>query len=110
MNDRRAVGGHVADNPTTHDGAADGADELRAFDGKVYRAQCQMVREMGGKLRGLGVPFFGTRGELIIYENSDAAMNAVEEGREGGRKMITEKELLEMQRRMLGILEDLCAS
>jgi hypothetical protein len=81
---------------------SDGAEELRAFDGKVYRAQCQMVGEMGGKLRGLGVPFFGTRRELIRYEDADAT----KEG-EGG---ITEKGLLEMQRRMLGILEDLCAA
>ncbi|KFY84594.1 hypothetical protein V500_09177 [Pseudogymnoascus sp. VKM F-4518 (FW-2643)] len=56
----RAVGGQVTEAP-----AFDGAEELRTFDGKVYRAQCQMVGEMGGKLQRLGVPFFGTRSELI---------------------------------------------
>lgn len=85
---------------------SDGAEELRAFDGKVYRAQCQMVGEMGGKLQRLGVPFFGTRSELIRYDGGvDGAADEKEEG--GG---ITESELLEMQRRMLGILEDLCAT
>ncbi|ELR03279.1 hypothetical protein VC83_07285 [Pseudogymnoascus destructans] len=88
----RAVGGQV-----TETRASDGAEELRAFDGKVYRAQCQMVGEMGGKLHRLGVPFFGTRPELIRYDG----------GVGGG---ITESELLGMQRRMLGILEDLCAT
>lgn len=85
---------------------SDGTEELRAFDGKVYRAQCQMVGEMGGKLQRLGIPFFGTRPELIRYDGGvDGA--ADDEGMGGG---ITESELLEMQRRMLGILEDLCAT
>ncbi|KFY54076.1 hypothetical protein V496_07328 [Pseudogymnoascus sp. VKM F-4515 (FW-2607)] len=97
----RAVGGQVTETPTS-----DGAEELRAFDGKVYRAQCQMVGEMGGKLHRLGVPFFGTRSELIRYDGGvDGAADEKDEG--GG---ITESELLEMQRRMLGILEDLCAT
>ncbi|KFY34403.1 hypothetical protein V495_08162 [Pseudogymnoascus sp. VKM F-4514 (FW-929)] len=60
----RAVGGQVTENPTP---PSDGAEELRTFDGKVYRAQCQMVVEMGGKLQRLGVPFFGTRPELIRH-------------------------------------------
>ncbi|KFX92980.1 hypothetical protein O988_07066 [Pseudogymnoascus sp. VKM F-3808] len=59
----RAVGGQVTENPTP---PSDGAEELRTFDGKVYRAQCQMVVEMGGKLQRLGVPFFGTRPEPSV--------------------------------------------
>ncbi|KFY27812.1 hypothetical protein V493_03290 [Pseudogymnoascus sp. VKM F-4281 (FW-2241)] len=100
----RAVGGQVTEAPPT----SDGTEELRAFDGKVYRAQCQMVGEMGGKLQRLGVPFFGTRAELIRYDGGvDGAADEEELGRGGG---ITETELLGMQRRMLGILEDLCAA
>lgn len=99
---RRAVGGQVTENPTP---PSDGAEELRTFDGKVYRAQCQMVVEMGGKLQRLGVPFFGTRPELIRYDGG--VDGAADEELGAG---ITETELLEMQRRMLGILEDLCAA
>lgn len=64
---------------------------------------------MGGKLQRLGVPFFGTRPELIRYDGGvDGAADERGDGGEG--RGITETELLEMQRRMLGILEDLCAS
>ncbi len=66
-----------------------------------------MVTEMGNKLRGLGVPFFGTKAELIRYE--DASVEGAEK-REEGEGGITEKRLLEMQRKILGILEDLCAT
>ncbi|OBT65730.1 hypothetical protein VE03_03322 [Pseudogymnoascus sp. 23342-1-I1] len=97
----RAVGGQVTETPMP-----DGVEELRVFDGKVYRAQCQMVGEMGGKLHRLGVPFFGTRPELIRYDGG--VDGAVDEDGQG--RGITETELLEMQRRMLGILEDLCAT
>jgi hypothetical protein len=67
-----------------------------------------MVVEMGGKLQRLGVPFFGTRPELIRYDGG--VDGAADDRAEGDGKGITESELLEMQRRMLGILEDLCAS
>ncbi|KFX86185.1 hypothetical protein V490_09184, partial [Pseudogymnoascus sp. VKM F-3557] len=100
----RAVGGQVTENPTP---PSDGAEELRTFDAKVYRAQCQMVVEMGGKLQRLGVPFFGTRPELIRYDGG--VDGAADDRAEGDGKGITESELLEMQRRMLGILEDLHA-
>ncbi|KFY06275.1 hypothetical protein V491_08739, partial [Pseudogymnoascus sp. VKM F-3775] len=100
----RAVGGQVSETPIS---PSDGAEELRTFDGKVYRAQCQMVGEMGAKLHRLGIPFFGTRPELIRY---DGGVDGAADEDEGGGKGITESELLEMQRRMLGILEDLCAS
>lgn len=66
-----------------------------------------MVSEMGGKLHRLGIPFFGTRPELIRY---DGGVDGAADEDEGQVRGITESELLEMQRRMLGILEDLCAS
>ncbi|KFY11268.1 hypothetical protein V492_04548 [Pseudogymnoascus sp. VKM F-4246] len=102
----RAVGGQVSDTPTP---TSDGVEELRTFDGKVYRAQCQMVGEMGGKLHRLGVPFFGTQPELIRYDGGVDGAADEKDDKDGGRG-ITETKLLEMQRRMLGILEDLCAS
>jgi hypothetical protein len=72
---------------------------------KVHRAQMQMVREMSTRLRGFGVPFFGTKGELV-----KPAKNEVDSG--SGRDesgMIDELELVKLQRKMLAFLEDLCS-
>lgn len=91
---RRAVGGIVVQN------LEDPAEELRTFDMKVYRAQVQMVKEMSAKLKGFGVPFFGTRSELV---RKKGGMSAEEDG-----KKIDETELVELQRRMIALLEDLC--
>jgi hypothetical protein len=66
------------------------------------------VREMTAKLRNLGVPFFGTKSELIRKNGFGSA---------GGSKspsekdiMIDEAELVKLQRKMLAILEDLCSN
>lgn len=93
----------------------DFAEELRVFDGKVYRAQTQMVKEICAKLKGLGVPFFGTRGELVRAKGERDGEGKEEDAGDGkgeGRgvvKKIDEEELVELQRRMIGILEDLCS-
>lgn len=97
--------------------------ELEVFDVKVYRAQHEMVKEMTGKLRALGVPFFGTRSGLVVlrsrpesregsaaegdgnYEKEEQKKE-FEKARERGR--IHEMELVELQRKMLSILQDLC--
>jgi hypothetical protein len=107
---RRAVGGAVAEKPAAEE---DFAEELRIFDGKVYRAQVQMVKEMSAKLKGYGVPFFGIRGELVRREG-EVKIGGVERGGKGvgvdgmDDKRVGEAELVELQRRMIGILEDLC--
>jgi hypothetical protein len=104
---RKAVGGAVAEKPVEEDFA----EELRVFDAKVYRAQVQMVKEMSAKLKGFGVPFFGTKAELVSRkgvvkgDGSDAAV--IGEGIDS--KKIDEAELVELQRRMIVILEDLCS-
>lgn len=86
----------------------DFAEELRVFDGKVYRAQTQMVKEMSAKLKGFGVPFFGTKQELVRAKGEGMGDgNGKGEG-DGESKRIDEGELVELQRRMIGILEDLC--
>ncbi len=113
-------------------------EELAAFDAKVYRAQQQMVKEMNGKLRALGVPFFGTRTDLVILksESREGSREVTPGGGDGGggkegsagpagggregkgkegslggggeKKRITETELVELQKKMLDILQDLC--
>lgn len=57
---------------------------------------------MNTKLRGLGVPFFGTKTELVRPANkkSDQPLD--------GKEMINEVDLVKLQRRMLEMLEDLC--
>lgn len=119
---RRAVGGAVSDSPAP---LPDMEVELNNFDAKVYRAQHQMVREMSVKLKGLGIPFFGTRNDLVVLNGASPTREEERQGKgthprltggghdgggnvDGGKKRITEKELVELQRRMLGILEDLC--
>jgi hypothetical protein len=130
----RAVGGSATGGSSAAAGAKKGdealkpptaEEELKAFDMKVYMAQHQMVKEMQAKLKSLGVPFFGTRMEFIELkgkkgstegsaDGTAAAESAVAGGigkddkDDGGKKKITELELVELQRRMLSMLEDLC--
>lgn len=76
--------------------------ELQTFDLKVYKAQMQMVREMNAKLRSLGVPFFGTRSDLVRPASKKLDLT------KDGDEMIDEADLVKLQRRMLEMLEDLC--
>lgn len=83
------------------------AKELEIFDTKVYKAQMQMVREMTTKLRNLGVPFFGTRSDLVRPIGKGGIAGGGDGGK-GGDGMIDEVELVKLQRKMIAILEDLC--
>lgn len=69
----------------------------------------QMVREMSARLRGFGVPFFGTKGELVRPRGKENVCGA--DGPQGKEEsgMIDELELVKLQRKMLTILEDLCS-
>lgn len=95
--------------------------QLEVYDAKVYRAQHQMVKEFTVKLRNMGVPFFGTRMELVVIPpksgtatpegdagQKNGEMKQVGDGKVEGK--VTEKELVELQRKMLEILEGLCGS
>lgn len=79
---------------------------------KVYRAQLQMVKEMSAKLKNLGIPFFGTRTELVRVPAKEgklvAAKGAVVIGDADDGGKIEEKDLVALQKKMLAILEDLC--
>ena len=56
------------------------------------------------ELKGLGIPFFGTSKSCLIEASSQA------KGTEGEKlaKKLDEKELKELQKRMLVLLEELC--
>ncbi|KAB8302059.1 hypothetical protein EYC80_005510 [Monilinia laxa] len=104
----KAVGGATSSG-ASNTSPEELARELETFDMKVYKAQTQMVREMNGKLRNLGVPFFGTKSELVrVSGRSDTANGRGANPTEGGKSVIDEEDLVELQRKMLNILEDLC--
>lgn len=95
--------GHSDDSPEAL------ARELETFDMKVYKAQMQMVREMNSRLRNLGVPFFGTRTDLVRPVGKGAPplpTNGVE-GPKGEKGIIDEVDLVKLQRKMLAMLEEL---
>jgi hypothetical protein len=81
------------------------ARELKTFDMKVYKAQLEMTKQMTTKLREFGVPFFGTRSELVKARVQAEGGLGVSQHDKG---VIDEVELVNLQRRMLTILEDLC--
>ncbi|KAK5169664.1 uncharacterized protein LTR77_005642 [Saxophila tyrrhenica] len=79
--------------------------ELASFDQKIYAAQVEMETAMTAELKGLGVPFFGTDQSLVVLE--DGMVKAPPENQPKWSPNITEKQLLELRRRMVGHLEDL---
>ncbi|KAK8911973.1 hypothetical protein QC760_000960 [Botrytis cinerea] len=104
----KAVGGATSSG-ASNTSPEELARELETFDMKVYKAQTQMVREMNGKLRNLGIPFFGTKSELVrIPGKHDATNRAGTASTEGEKDRIDEDELVELQKKMLNILEDMC--
>ncbi|CAG8977884.1 hypothetical protein HYALB_00001761 [Hymenoscyphus albidus] len=104
----KAIGGAVSSNTPTNT-TEELARELETFDMKVYKAQMQMAKEMTSKLRNMGVPFFGTRTELIRPMSHANTGRGDASKESGGKALIDEIELVKLQRKMLGILEDLCS-
>lgn len=104
---RKAVGGTRSLGTSSAD-PKELAKELETFDMKVHRAQMQMVREMTVRLRNLGVPFFGTRSDLIIPAGKEKlAVEAGDSKVEKGK--ILEVELVNLQKKMLAMLEEMCS-
>jgi len=85
------------------------AMELQTFDMKVYRAQTQMMKEFSSKLKSLGVPFFGTKVELVNLAKKDGTDEDRSKEPKDGKGMIDELELLKFQKKMITLLEDLCS-
>lgn len=61
-----------------------------------------MVESQSSSLKVLGVPFFGVRQHLLASEDEDVATGA-----DGAPAKITQKQVLELQRKMLTHLLDL---
>jgi len=101
------VGGAVAEG-APNSSPEEMAKELETFDMKVYKAQMQMVREFTAKLKSLGVPFFGTKSELVRVAGKETEASGPH-GPKDEKGMIDEADLLKLQKKMLAILEDLCS-
>ena len=90
--------------------------ELERFDAKIFKAQCDMANVMSAELKALGVPFFGTKGSLVVKNLKDTSDNAAIAGVKRPPMsseihlqpgQILETELVKLQRRMLEYLEDM---
>ena len=87
------------------------AQVLRTYEQKVYRASVDMAKAMSSELKSLGVPFFGTRSNLVKGKSSRLASGVPMggDGASGGEDgKISEQELVKLQKRMLELLEDMC--
>ncbi|KAK5680558.1 hypothetical protein LTS10_007490 [Elasticomyces elasticus] len=97
----QSLGSAASSTPATQQTQSEKDAELAEFDRKIYAAQMSMDAAMTSELKGLGVPFFGTRQEKILAENH---------GPEDGSMLnptITQGALTELRRKMVGHLEDL---
>lgn len=104
----QSLGGKAAD--LTQEGEYEDstkAAELAAFDRKIYAAQSEMEAAMTAELKALGVPFFGTDADLIIPDGDDPLKSTAFQSRPRWSPLITEKQLTELKRRIVGHLEDL---
>lgn len=81
--------------------------ELARFDRKVYAALQDMDAAMTAELKGLGVPFFGTNSELIVGEDQKATNAVPSAPYPKWSGLVTETEMLELKRKMVGHLEAL---
>lgn len=75
--------------------------ELDVYDAKVHKALSEMSKAMDGELRGLGVPFFAIRHEFVDVN--------VETRGEDSTSTLSRKQLVDLQKQMLQLLQDLFA-
>ncbi|KAJ6081010.1 hypothetical protein N7499_005884 [Penicillium canescens] len=109
----RSIGAPV-DTKEADTAEQDFAAEVAAYDTKVYRAASQMTDALISELRGLGIPFFKIRTDLIQDSPSgtgtpgSSVAQIQEPDLTGVSSQITKSELVKLQQRMLELLEDLC--
>ncbi|KAL1956487.1 hypothetical protein VTO42DRAFT_7285 [Malbranchea cinnamomea] len=106
----RSVGGSVAPSFEVQSPEEDLA-ELENYDRKVYKALLDMSRALDGELRGLGIPFFAIRHNLVHSSSNTSTSSGKYATNTAGaseKSTISTDELVALQRRMLSLLEDLC--
>ncbi|KAJ5683100.1 hypothetical protein N7462_006265 [Penicillium macrosclerotiorum] len=86
--------------------------ELANYDTKVYKASVKMADALVSEMRGLNIPFFVISKDFIKDTSTIESENAPKYDESGpsryGSPPMTKSELADLQRRMLGLLEDLC--
>ncbi|OKO94440.1 hypothetical protein PENSUB_11707 [Penicillium subrubescens] len=84
--------------------------ELEDYDMKVYKASAQMADALMAELRGMKIPFFVLHKNLIDSDISEnVPQNYNMDGAADARpSRLNNSDLADLQRRMLGLLEDLC--
>ncbi|KAK2765231.1 hypothetical protein FQN54_008930 [Arachnomyces sp. PD_36] len=95
----KSVGGNVEDVDVST--PEDDSREVGNYDMKVYKASTEMAKALDSELRHLGTPFFVIRPDLIGSGPSDTDIA-------GKPAAISREELVKLQKRMIGLLEDLC--
>ncbi|KAI9796989.1 MAG: hypothetical protein M1835_002512 [Candelina submexicana] len=104
----RSVGGKVpASTPVTS--PQEDAAELARYEKKVHRAAREMVDASTKDLKTMGIPFFGTKQDLIREAPDEEANIGLQypDNKRRAESAISSDELLNLQRRMLETLEDL---
>ncbi|TKA58229.1 hypothetical protein B0A49_10998 [Cryomyces minteri] len=81
--------------------------ELERFHAKLHRAQLDMFNARSAELKALGVPFFGTRSQLIVRSEEQNSRASADDSQMEHAGKITDQRLLELQERMIQHLEDL---
>ncbi|KAJ5242442.1 Protein of unknown function DUF2458 [Penicillium citrinum] len=76
--------------------------ELDTYDTKVYQASAKMANALISELRSMDIPFFALKQSLILESDHPETTS------EPGNTKLSRSELVDLQRRMLGLLEDLC--
>ncbi|OQD71575.1 hypothetical protein PENPOL_c001G04841 [Penicillium polonicum] len=87
------------------------AAEIATYDAKVHKAAVKMGDAIIAELRGLGIPFFTLRKELV--EDNPSKIEGSQPRRQTEStgttsSPIAKSELVNLQQRMLELLEDLC--
>jgi hypothetical protein len=86
--------------------AAKALSILRSLNQRAaYTAQHSMEEAMTAELKGLGVPFFGTSLDLVVTDDQQAQAIASAGSRPKWSLLVTETELLDLRRKMVGHLE-----
>ena len=79
---------------------------MQRYDAKVHRACRDMSDAALGELKAIGIPFFGTRPELV-QANSEIKTTSTDMDYASDNKIPTE-ELRKLQKKILELLEDMC--